>query len=160
MKPGSDVILASVPDSLLHGLPDEDQAAILAMVDQPVRLEEYDDGKAVLAFTDSEGDGHTIWVDLHHIRPIIDDACPLCSRPLAPGTYNDHHLVPKSKKGKETVRLHKFCHANIHAIFTDRELANTYNTIAALLTHPDVQKFVAWVATKPPDFSVKTKRKK
>jgi hypothetical protein len=37
------MILQSVPDGLLHGLPAEDQAAIQAAVGQPVELIEGDD---------------------------------------------------------------------------------------------------------------------
>jgi hypothetical protein len=76
------------------------------------------------------------------------------------GTFNDHHLVPKSKKGKETVRLHRLCHALIHATFSEKELAQRYNTIEALLQHEAVKTFVAWVATKPAGFHVRTRRRK
>jgi len=50
--------------------------------------------------------------------------CPLCKRPL-PEKHNKHHLVPKTFKGKETVLLHRICHRQIHANFTERELLTT-----------------------------------
>ena len=48
--------------------------------------------------------------------------------------------------------LHKVCHAKIHSVFTESELARVYNTIEKLLEHPDIQKFVEWVKKKPPEF--------
>jgi hypothetical protein len=68
LRPGSLVILEDVPSSLLHGLPEEDQAAIRAIVGQPVTLAGYSWGQAELEFTDSQGDGHTIWVETNLIR--------------------------------------------------------------------------------------------
>lgn len=88
------------------------------------------------------------------------DPCPLCGRPLTEGTYNDHHLVPKSKKGKQTVRLHRLCHATIHATFTEKELAQRFNTIEALREHQAIAKFITWVAGKPAEFHVRTRRRR
>lgn len=80
--------------------------------------------------------------------------CPLCQRELIPGTIDDHHLIPKLKGGRKgpVVTLHKVCHQFIHATFSENELARTYNTIEALLTHEAVQKFVAWIKKKPANF--------
>jgi 5-methylcytosine-specific restriction endonuclease McrA len=79
--------------------------------------------------------------------------CPLCERVIPDDQKDDHHLVPKSKGGKQTVCLHRVCHNQIHAIFTDSQLAKKFSTIEAILEDPAVQKFVAWVKTKPPGFS-------
>jgi hypothetical protein len=79
--------------------------------------------------------------------------CPLCERVIPDDQIERHHLVPKSKGGKLTVDLHPICHSQIHAIFTDAQLAKKFSTIAAILEDPAIQKFVAWVKTKPPGFS-------
>jgi hypothetical protein len=79
--------------------------------------------------------------------------CPICERVIPDDQMGKHHLVPKSKGGKTTVRLHRVCHDQIHAIFTDSQLAKTFCTIEAILEDPAVQKFVAWVKSKPPGFS-------
>ena len=50
--------------------------------------------------------------------------------------------------------MHRICHRQIHALFTEAELAKRYCTAAALLGHPEVQTFVEWVKTKPNDFYV------
>jgi hypothetical protein len=67
-KPGAQVILTSVPPSLLQNLPEEDQDAIRAIVGQPVTFTGYSWGQAELEFTDHEGAGHSIWVDDALIR--------------------------------------------------------------------------------------------
>jgi hypothetical protein len=69
LKPGSLVILTSVPSSLLKRLPKEDQTAIRSIVGHPVTLSGYSYGQAELEFIDSDGDGHTIWVETDLIRP-------------------------------------------------------------------------------------------
>jgi len=79
--------------------------------------------------------------------------CPLCERVIPDDQQEKHHLVPKSKGGKITVCLHHVCHRQIHAIFTDGQLAKTFNTIPAMLEDPAIQKFVAWIKSKPPGFS-------
>jgi 5-methylcytosine-specific restriction endonuclease McrA len=83
-------------------------------------------------------------------EPVI---CPMCERVIPDEQQVAHHLVPKSKGGKKTVCLHRVCHDQIHAIFTDAQLARTYFTIEAILEDPAAQKFVAWVKNKPPGFS-------
>lgn len=86
----------------------------------------------------------------------IEDQCPLCERPL--GTiWDEHHLVPKTFKGTETVLIHKICHNKIHSVFTERELAKHYNTIERLLENEHIQTFVEWVKKKDPEFYQKTK---
>jgi len=82
--------------------------------------------------------------------------CPLCSRPL-PEKPSKHHLIPKTFKGKKIVRLHRVCHRQIHANFTERELLNYYHTIDRLLENENIQNFVRWVKNKPPNFHVRTR---
>jgi hypothetical protein len=65
---------------------------------------------------------------------------------------NEHHLIPKCKKGTDTVRIHKICHQKIHATFTESELNAYYHTIERILENEEMQKFVKWVAKRPVDF--------
>ncbi|WP_424943444.1 HNH endonuclease [Aliiroseovarius crassostreae] len=60
-------------------------------------------------------------------------------------------------KGGETVLLHQICHNQIHLVARETELARVYNTIDALRAHPDLAKFIRWVATRPPDYYAVTK---
>jgi hypothetical protein len=82
--------------------------------------------------------------------------CPLCER-VIPQTQKDaHHLVPKSKGGRHTEFLHRMCHRQVHALFTETELARQYSTVEALLARPEMARFVAWVRGKPVDFYERT----
>ena len=84
--------------------------------------------------------------------------CPLCERLIPPSQRDEHHLVPKSKGGRQTQFLHRVCHRQVHALLTETELARQYATVDALLQHPELQTFVAWVKTKPDDFFVRTRK--
>ena len=78
--------------------------------------------------------------------------CQLCERPLGEVRVQEHHLIPKTFKGKVTIPLHGICHQKIHSTFSERELLHYYHTIERLLEHSEIQKFVAWVKKKPPEF--------
>lgn len=79
---------------------------------------------------------------------------------IAGPSVEEHHLVPKSQGGRETVSLHRVCHRKIHAELTERELRDNYTTVEALRGHPAIAAFVRWVAGKPPEFTKATFRRK
>jgi hypothetical protein len=81
--------------------------------------------------------------------------CPLCNRVIPPAQRDQHHLVPKSKGGRRTAFLHRVCHRQVRALLTESELARQYASVDALLQHPELQAFVAWVKSKPEDFFVR-----
>ena len=87
-----------------------------------------------------------------------DLICPLCDRVIPSGQRDAHHLIPKSKGGRQTQYLHRICHRQIHALFTETELVKQFNSVEALLAHPDIQRFVAWVKTKPTDLMERTRK--
>lgn len=78
-------------------------------------------------------------------------ACPLRGRAIPPAQRDAHHLVPKSKGGRQTEFLHRVCHRQIHALLTETELARQYASVEALLAHGEMQVFVVWVESKPED---------
>jgi len=79
--------------------------------------------------------------------------CPLCGRPLVPGpSVNEHHMVPRSHRGRDTVTMHRICHSKIHTVFSERELASYYHTVERLLEHEEIRKFVSWVRKKDPEY--------
>jgi hypothetical protein len=84
--------------------------------------------------------------------------CPLCERPIPPSQQDAHHLVPKSHGGVQTVVLHRICHRQIHALFTETELARTYPTVQALQQAQEMVRFVRWVQTKPDAFFEKSRK--
>jgi hypothetical protein len=84
--------------------------------------------------------------------------CPLCHRPMIPGpSLDQHHPVPKSRGGRETVTLHKICHRAIHAMLSERELAGEFADFDKLRTHPTLAQFVAWVGKRPPEYYDRTR---
>ena len=101
-------------------------------------------------------------------QPYLDSGqylCPLCGRVIPPNVaQSQHHLTPKLKGGKggPTVLLHHICHKEIHATFSETELALHYNTIESLRAHPRLARFIKWIAKRPPGFNsrVPSKRKK
>ncbi|NEX60534.1 HNH endonuclease [Noviherbaspirillum galbum] len=89
-------------------------------------------------------------------EPDRQNVCPLCGRQLPDDTtVNEHHMVPRSEGGRETVRMHRICHNKIHAVFSERELALYYHTVERLLENEEIRKFVRWVRKKPPAFNDK-----
>jgi len=78
--------------------------------------------------------------------------CILCDRPVPPAQLDWHHLIPRLKGGRETAPMHRICHRQVHALFSENELARHYASAAALLAHPEVRAFVDWVSGKPDDF--------
>lgn len=64
----------------------------------------------------------------------------------------DHHLIPKTFKGTETILIHKICHQKLHATLSEREMLNYYHTVERILENEEILKFVKWVSKKPLDF--------
>lgn len=98
---------------------------------------------------------------LQQERPVLTQPeliCPLCDRVIPYSQRDAHHLVPKSKGGRHTEYLHRICHHQIHALFTETELAKQLNSVEALLAHPGIERFVAWVKTKPIDMMERTRK--
>ena len=84
------------------------------------------------------------------------EVCHLCGRELGM-PYDEHHVVPKSKGGRETVTLHRICHSKIHSVFSLTELRNHYNDINRIKNHDEIKKFIKWVSNKPATFYKRTR---
>jgi hypothetical protein len=82
--------------------------------------------------------------------------CEMCERVVAFRTQ--HHLIPrtthKRKKRREGYTQEELnrviwicapCHKNLHAVLTEKELAEGYNTIDKLLMYPAIARFTDWV---------------
>ncbi len=79
------------------------------------------------------------------------DPCPLCKRNMLLCNLTKHHLVPKSRGGKTTEKICRTCHRQLHALFTNKELARELNSVEALKENKDVQKYLSWVKNRNPD---------
>ena len=84
--------------------------------------------------------------------------CPLCDRVIPKSQRDEHHLIPKSHRGRQTVVLHRICHRQIHAVFTETELARQYNTVEQLKLQAHLASFIEWVRLKPDDFFERTRK--
>ena len=84
--------------------------------------------------------------------------CPLCDRAIPKLQRDEHHLIPKSHGGRHTAVLHRICHRQIHAVFTETELARQYNSIDLLKQQEEMAGFIAWVRLKPDDFFERTRK--
>ncbi len=84
------------------------------------------------------------------------DICVLCGRELEM-PFDEHHVVPKSKGGHETVTLHRICHSKIHSVFSLTELRNQYNDINSIKNHEEIKKFIKWISKKPATFYKRTR---
>lgn len=91
-------------------------------------------------------------------RPAEPVICPLCDRAIPSSQRDAHHLTPKSRGGVQTVWLHRICHRQIHALFSESELAREYHQIDALRAHPEMLRFLEWVRRKPGHFFERTRK--
>ena len=86
--------------------------------------------------------------------------CQLCERAVAALTV--HHLVPKSqgKKGETlpTVNLCPACHRQLHALFSDQQLARELASLETLRQNPAIQKFLRWVRKQDANKRIKVRR--
>jgi hypothetical protein len=91
---------------------------------------------------------------------IQEFVCSLCGRLLREKCLIEkHHCTPAAKGGKDTEIVCIDCGDQIHMLFTNNELRDTYNTIEKLKAHPNVQKWVKWLR-KQKNFGICMKRKK
>jgi 5-methylcytosine-specific restriction enzyme A len=76
-------------------------------------------------------------------------SCELCDREEVEVTV--HHLTPKEMGGTfmPTDELCIPCHKQIHALYTNEELADTLNTIQLLKMNPELNKFIKWIKKQP-----------
>ena len=92
-------------------------------------------------------------------RPkVVNVVCPICDRPIPESQKDAHHLIPKSKGGKTSAYLHRICHRQIHALFSETELATQFNNATVLQEHPEMQRFIYWVKSKPNHFYEKSRK--
>jgi hypothetical protein len=84
--------------------------------------------------------------------------CELCSRENVETTI--HHLTPKEEGGTKlpTAILCIPCHKQIHALFTNQELALCLNTIDKLKENERIIKYLKWIQKQPASSIIKIKK--
>lgn len=78
--------------------------------------------------------------------------CPLCGRHVLLRNMSDHHVVPRSRGGKEKALLCFACHRKVHSLFTNRELEAEYHSVEKLKSHPQMQSFISWLSRRSPEY--------
>ncbi|MCA0969637.1 HNH endonuclease [Halobacillus litoralis] len=88
----------------------------------------------------------------------MEETCELCKR--SPLKTTEHHLIPREFGGVEgpTAWLCGACHRQIHALFTNAELAAFYHTLERLADHPDMIKYLCWVKKQDPEKRITTRK--
>lgn len=86
--------------------------------------------------------------------------CELCKRKGV--NLTEHHLTPREAGGKSlpTALLCTTCHKQIHALFTNKELALNLNTLQKLHDDEKIQRYLKWVEKQPvsAEFTIKKSR--
>lgn len=83
--------------------------------------------------------------------------CPVCLHEYGRKELTKHHLIPKSRGGKETALICKPCHKQIHAVYSEKELEQRYGTLDDLLEAPEYVSWVKWIRKHPPRKRIRTK---
>ena len=88
--------------------------------------------------------------------------CVLCDHEYERRELTKHHVVPKSRGGRETELVCRPCHEQIHAVYTEKELEADFGTIEALRNAPKLQSWITFIRKRKPTakISVKTSRRK
>lgn len=86
--------------------------------------------------------------------------CSICGRTTPEGHQEKHHLVPKAKHGDDTTVVCCDCGDQIHQIFTNKELAKSYNTLDKIRSDERIHKWVKWIRNRKEFGTVCMRRKK
>jgi len=84
--------------------------------------------------------------------------CELCTRNVS--IITKHHLIPLQKGGKkfETLSLCPTCHVQIHALFTNKELATHYHNLESLKKDQKIIKYLRFIENIPAGSHVEIKK--
>lgn len=85
--------------------------------------------------------------------------CELCKREGVL-RITAHHLIPKEEGGKDSavIYLCDDCHRQIHALFTNRELAIRFNTIEKLQKNEKIIRYLNYIRKQPSDKQIAIKK--
>lgn len=87
--------------------------------------------------------------------------CQLCGRHVPQSLTGMHHLLPRSHGGSQEheVTLCKMCHSFLHATFSNRTLAESFDTLKSLRQDSEVRSFVSWVRKQKPHRNIEVDRR-
>ena len=79
--------------------------------------------------------------------------CALCRRRIPderiddPDVVQRHHLRPEERADSPVAMLCRPCHDQVHALFTNAELRDSFDTVTALRTADRLQDYLDWIRT-------------
>lgn len=91
---------------------------------------------------------------MNNIEKIV---CALCQ---LPAPTRQHHLIPRCKKGTETIPCCFTCENFLHRQWNHNQLRDTYNNIETILEDKGFQKFLRWRRKQPPTVLFKSDKSK
>jgi len=71
----------------------------------------------------------------------ISEFCVFCELNVY---TRQHHIIPKSKGGMDTVNACETCENWVHNKWSHNQLRDTYNNVETILNDEDFQKFLKW----------------
>lgn len=78
--------------------------------------------------------------------PIEITACAFCSRVTR---TRGHHLVPRSKGGREVRPTCESCEDFIHSTWSHNELRDAFGTVEKIRADPRYERFLKWLLKQP-----------
>lgn len=86
--------------------------------------------------------------------------CELCEREV--NKITQHHLTPREVGGRflDTANLCIPCHKQIHALYTNRDLALRLNSISRLRDDEKIARYLKFIRKQPGDAHVSIKKSK
>ena len=84
--------------------------------------------------------------------------CELCLRESE--RFTEHHLVPRSRGGKHgpKARLCPTCHRQLHAMFSEKTLANELNSVERLRADPEFAAYLKWASKQKDGAAFRVRR--
>ena len=84
--------------------------------------------------------------------------CELCQRESV--RFTEHHLVPRSRGGKfgPKARLCPTCHRQLHAMFSEKTLANELNSVERLRADPEFAGYLKWASKQKDGAAFRVRR--
>lgn len=85
--------------------------------------------------------------------------CELCRR-HGVSKITEHHLIPREEGGAklDVAWLCPDCHKQIHALYTNKELAIRLNTLEKLCADEKISKYLKYIRKQPSTKNIKIKK--
>ena len=84
--------------------------------------------------------------------------CDLCGRAVPDRLITRHHLTPNQKGGTHLAKVSmcKPCHKQVHATFSNAQLARELPNVSLLRTASQLQPFLKWIRKQKPGRNFRT----